>query len=203
MKGENSEEEKIKRPKCNRKIHVETVNKETKESISGEEEIGIPKCRRRSISDNMNEEVKGWTSSSKQLEYPPEITKTKEEICVEQMKIKVKRVALEWGNFLLQEQLKSLVYIDRSLRGDTMKDKLIDEFNFKNLFCLSRKKTRKFFVGIVSKKIKFIIHPEVFDANYIISDIFIQNIILKPNMVHDLSRKMKISLKKQILETSV
>ena len=30
VKGKSSEEEDIKRPKCNRKIHVETVNEETK-----------------------------------------------------------------------------------------------------------------------------------------------------------------------------
>ena len=35
----------------------------------------------------MNEEVKGWTSSSKQKESPPEITDTKDEICLEQIKI--------------------------------------------------------------------------------------------------------------------
>ena len=38
----------------------------------------------------MNEEVKGWTYLSKQQKSPPEIAKTKEEICLEQMKIKVK-----------------------------------------------------------------------------------------------------------------
>ena len=44
------------------------------------------------------------------------------------------------------------MYVDCSLRGDTMKDKLIDEVNFKNCLCLRRKKTSKFFVGIISKK---------------------------------------------------
>ena len=47
------------------------------------------------------------------------------------MKINVKRVALEWDDSMLQEQLKSLMYIDRSLRGDPIKDMLIDEFNLK------------------------------------------------------------------------
>ena len=54
----------------------------------------------------MNKEVKGWTSSSKQQESPPELTKTKEEIHLEQIKIKVKRSTLEWDHFVLQEQLK-------------------------------------------------------------------------------------------------
>ena len=61
----------------------------------------------------MNEEVKGWTSSQKQQESPPEITKTKQEIRLEQMKRKVKRAALEWDYFVLQEQLKSFMYVDR------------------------------------------------------------------------------------------
>ena len=38
------------------------------------------------------------------------------------------------------------------------------------------------------------IHPELFDAKNIISDPFIQNFKHKPNMVHELSRQMKISL---------
>ena len=43
---------------------------------------------------------------------------------------------------------------------------------------------------------KFIIHPGFFYVNKIISDPFIQNLKHNPNMVHDLSRKMKISLLK-------
>ena len=147
-KGKKSEEEEIKIPKCSRKSHVETVNEETKESSSEEEDIGIRKCRRRSRVDIINEEVKGWTSSSKQQEAPPEPTKTKEEIRLEQMKRKVKRAALEWDDFVLQEQLKSLMYVDRSLRGDPMKYRFIDELNFKNCLRLTRKNTSKFFVGI-------------------------------------------------------
>ena len=75
-----------------------------------------------------------------------------------------------------------------------MKDNLIDELNFKNCLCLSRKTTSKLFVGITSKKINFIIHPEFFVSNNIISDTFIQNLKRKPNMVHDMSRQIKISL---------
>ena len=48
------------------------------------------------------------------------------------MKIKVKIEALEWDDFVLQEQLKFLMYVGHSLRGDPMKDKLFDELNFKN-----------------------------------------------------------------------
>ena len=50
---------------------------------------------------------------------------------------KVKRAAIEWDNFVLQEQLKSLICVDRSLHGDPMKDKLIYELNFKNCVRLS------------------------------------------------------------------
>ena len=78
MKENSIEEEEIKRPYCNRKSHVETVNEETKERSSEEEEIGIPECRRISRVDNINKEVKGLISSSKQQETPPEITNTKE-----------------------------------------------------------------------------------------------------------------------------
>ena len=55
MKGKISEEEEIIRPKCNRKIHVETVNGELRESSSEAEEIEIRKCMRGSRVDNMNE----------------------------------------------------------------------------------------------------------------------------------------------------
>ena len=58
------------------------------------------------------------------------------------------------------------------------------------------------FVGITLKKM-FIIHPEVFDANNIISVQFIQNINRNTNMVHDLSIQTKISLKRQRLQNSV
>ena len=81
----------------------------------------------------MNEEVKGWTSLSKQQEYPLEITNTKKDICLEQTKSKVKRASLEWDDLVLQEQLKYLMYVDRSLRGDPKKYNLIDELKFNQL----------------------------------------------------------------------
>ena len=48
----------------------------------------------------------------------------------------------------------------------------------------------------------YIIHLEFFDAKNIILDPFIHNIKRKPNMVHDLSIKIKISLKKKRLDNS-
>ena len=54
MKGENSEEEEIKIPKCSIKSHVETINEEMKGSSSEEEEIVIRKCRRRIRVDIIN-----------------------------------------------------------------------------------------------------------------------------------------------------
>ena len=49
------------------------------------------------------------------------------------MKIKVERAALEWDDFFLQDQLKSLMRVDHLLRGYIKKEKLIDEINFKNV----------------------------------------------------------------------
>ena len=68
------------------------------------------------------------------------------------MKRKVKISDLEWDEFVFQEQLKSLMYIDRSSNGDPKKDKLIDELNFKNCVRLKIKTTSKFFVDITYKK---------------------------------------------------
>ena len=66
---------------------------------------------------------------------------------------------------------------------------------------LKRKKTSKLFVGITYKKIRFIIHPEYFDANNIFSHPFIHNLKHKSNMVQDMSRKMRIALKKRDCRT--
>ena len=112
--GKSIEEEEIKLPKCGRKGYFENVDEETKESNSEEEGIGICNCRRKSRIDKINEEVKGWTSSSKQQEYPPEITNTKEETCLEQTKRKFKKSPLEWDDLVLQAELKSFRYVDRS-----------------------------------------------------------------------------------------
>ena len=99
------------------------------------------------------------------------------------MKRGVKRSAQEWDDFVLQEQLKSLMYADPYSRGYPNKDKFIDELNFKNCVRLRIKKTSKFFVSITYKKRKFIIHPEFFDANNIFSNPFIHNLKQKPNIV--------------------
>ena len=66
---------------------------------------------------------------------------------LEHMKRKVKIAFLKWDNFVLQGQLKSLMYVDRLLHGDPMKDKLINALNFKYELHPRRKKTSKFFVG--------------------------------------------------------
>ena len=68
---------------------------------------------------------------------------------------------------------------------------------------LKKDKTSKLCVGITYKQRNFIIHPKYFNANNIFSHLFIQNIKHKPNMVHDLSRQMKIELKIYILDNSV
>ena len=69
----------------------------------------------------MNEKVRGWKPSLKQQGCPLEITKTKEK-----MKRKVKIESLVWDDFVLQEKLKYLMYVNHSLRRDPMKEYLID-----------------------------------------------------------------------------
>ena len=130
--------------------------------------------------------MKRWTSPSKQQEALPETTKTKYEINLEQMKRKVETSALERDDFVLQKHLKSLMYIDCSLRVYPKKDKLINEFNFKNCRRSNRKTTSKFFVGVYYKERRFIICAEYFDANNIFSNPFIQNLRHEPNRVQDL-----------------
>ena len=52
---------------------------------------------------------------------------------------------------MLQEQLKQLMQVDHSLRGDPKKDKLIDELNFKTCMNSNRKTPSKFLVGVIVK----------------------------------------------------
>ena len=107
------------------------------------------------------------------------------------------------NDFILQDQLKSFMYVERSLRGDPKKDKLIDELNFTNCMHLRKIQKIKFFVDITVKQIKFIVHPEFMVANNIFADQFIQNLKNNPNKVHKLPSEMKRSLKKQRLEKSI
>ena len=115
----------------------------------------------------------------------------------------VKIEALEWDDFVLQKQLKSLMYVNCSSHGNPKKGELIDELNFKNCMRLRRKTTRKLFVGKKYQKRKFIIHPEYFNDKNIFSHPYICNLKHKPNMFQYLSIKIKVALKKQILENSV
>ena len=108
--------EETKICKSSRK-NVDIINEEIKGSSSEEEDIGIRKCRIRSRVDIIKEEVKVWTSLYKQQEATIEPTNTKENICLEHMKRKVKIASLEWDDFVLQEKLKYLIYVDRSSRG--------------------------------------------------------------------------------------
>ena len=96
--------------------------------------------------------MKGWTFSSKKQECPPERTKTKEENSLENTKRKLKQAALEWDDLYIQAELKSFMYVDRSLRGDEKKDKSIDELNFKKCMQLKRILKSKLFVVITNKQ---------------------------------------------------
>ena len=60
--------------------------------------------------------MRGWTSSSKNPERPPDNNKSKEENRQEKSKIKKERAALEWDDIDMQAELKSFMYIDRSLK---------------------------------------------------------------------------------------
>ena len=60
--------------------------------------------------------MRGWTYSSKNLEHPPDNKKTKEENRLKKSKRKKKLAALEWDDIDMQAELKSFMYIDRSLR---------------------------------------------------------------------------------------
>ena len=86
--------------------------------------------------------------------------------------------ALEWDDLDMQAELKSFMYVDRSLRAN--KDKLIDELNFKKCMQLKRLLKIKFFVGIINKQRKYIIHPDFMVSNQEITDQFIQNLKINP-----------------------
>ena len=64
--------------------------------------------------------MRGWTYSSKNPERPPDNKKTKEENLLEKAKRKKERAALEWDDIDMQAELKSFMYIDRSLRKKMM-----------------------------------------------------------------------------------
>ena len=164
-----------------------------KKNINEEEDIGRHKCRTKIPIDEYNEEVRGWKYSSKNPEHPPDNKKTKEENRLENSKIKKERAAHEWDDIDMQAELKSFMYIDRSLCAK--KEKLIDELNFKKCMQLKRSLKSKFFVGVTNKQRKYIIHPDFMVANQEITYQFIQNIKSNPNKVDDLTGEMKKSFK--------
>ena len=112
--GNSNDKEQNQLPKCGRKGDVEYLNE--KKNINEEKDIGILKCRRKGPIDKYNEEVRVWTSSSKNPERPPDTKKTKEENHLEKSKRKKEQAALEWDDIDMQAELKSFMYIDRSLR---------------------------------------------------------------------------------------
>ena len=72
----------------------------------------------------------------KNSEHPPDTKKRKEENPLEKSERKKEQSALEWDDLDIQAELKSFMYIYRSLRAK--KDKLIDELNFKKCMQLKR-----------------------------------------------------------------
>ena len=57
--------------------------------------------------------------------------KMEEENRLENSKIKFQQAAVEWDDLDMQAELKSFMYVDRSLRAK--REKLIDELKFKNV----------------------------------------------------------------------
>ena len=79
----------------------------------------------------------------------------------------------------MQAELKSFMYIDRSLHNKN--DGLINELKFKKCMHLKRSIKRKFFIGLTNKQRKYIIYLNFMVENAEITDQFIHNlkIILK------------------------
>ena len=94
----------------------------------------------------------------------------------------------------MQAEMKSFMFIDRSLR--LKKDGLMDELNFKKCMQLKISLKSKFFVGITNKRKRYKIHPNFMDDKKEITDQFIENIKRKPNKVHNLTGEMKKLFKK-------
>ena len=174
-----------------------------KGSSSEEEDIRKSNCKKISPVGIINEDIKGWTSSSKQQETPPEPTNTKEEIRLEYIKIKVKREALEWDDFVLQKTFKPLMYIDHSSTGYPKMDKLIDELKFKNCMRLKRKPTIDLFVGVILKKegLLFILNILMPTISSHIHLFIISNI--KQTFFSTYQEKLRYHFKIYILENSV
>ena len=79
----------------------------SKSSSSKEGYIEIRKCRERSRVYIINEEVKRWISSPKQQEAPPESSKTKEEVRLEEMK-KGRKISSRMGWFFSSGRVEIL-----------------------------------------------------------------------------------------------
>ena len=86
-----------------------------KKNINEDEDIVRRKCRTIITIDKYNQEVRGWTYSSKNPERLPDHNKKRGESS-RKVKKKEKRAALEWDDIDMQAELKSFMYIDRSLR---------------------------------------------------------------------------------------
>ena len=137
--------------KCRKRGQVDIIDKAVKGNRSEEEEIVIRKYRIQILVDIIDKEVKGYIYSLKQQETAPETTKTKKDIILENMKIKVERSALEWDYLMVQEHLESLIYVDSSLYVYLKIDRLTCKLNFKNCMRFKKKTTSNCFVGIADK----------------------------------------------------
>ena len=133
--------------------------------------------------------MRGRTYSSKNPERPTDYKKGRVELS-RKVKKKEKRASLEWDDIDMQAELKSFMYIDRSLRAK--KDKLIDELNFK-MYAIKEITEEQVLCWDYKQTNKNIIHPNFMVDNKEITNQFIQNLKSNPKKVHNLTGEMKKS----------
>jgi hypothetical protein len=168
---------------------------------SDDESLEPRQSKTRSRVQTLNEEVQGWGYTGPKIQKAN--AKGKENARIQSIKRKMAMAAIEWDDFVLQEDWKSLIYVNRSLRGEPQDDKLIEELSFTRCKRLKTNVRSKFFVGITGKGRKFIVHEKFFNSNTIFSFHFIQNVKKNSNEEHKLTAAMKAKLKKQRLLYSV
>eukprot|EP00978_Attheya_sp_CCMP212_P022812 scaffold68740_cov63-Attheya_sp.AAC.1 len=170
-------------------------------SDDDDDSLGQRPSRKRSRVQTLNEEVKGWGYTGPKTHIPN--VKSKAQAHTQTIKHNMARAAIEWDDFVLQEDWNSLMYVNCELRGDPKEDTLIKELSFTSCKRLQTNKKSKFFVGVTAKGRKFIVHEEYFDSNKIFSFPFLANVKKNSNVDHKLTSAMKQKLKKQRLLYSV
>ena len=135
----------------------DTASESSDDSITGRKKRRNKRlCRKRNRSAQLYEEVKQWTKNPRIPDIPEPPQKSKEEIRLEKLVKKAKEGEKEWNDFVMQEEMSEMMYVDRSLRGDPKKDALMKELDFTKCKKYLHIKKSKFFIGITERKKKFI-----------------------------------------------